>query len=261
MNILSKFSLNGKVAIVTGGYSHLGKSISEGLAEAGTTVVICGRNIDKYRRAFNKQKNFNISFVELDVSSTASIKDAFENIKKEHGSIDILVNNAKYLKTNSPEKMTDEEWNYGIDGTLNSVSRCIREAIPYMKKAKKGNIINISSMYGIVSSDPRVYEDNPDCFNPPNYGAAKAGVIQLTKYYAVHLAKYNIRVNCVSPGAFPSFEVQKKKDFIKKLSKKIPMDRIGTPEELKGAIVFLASETSSYITGQNIIVDGGWTIW
>lgn len=261
MSILSKFLLNGKAAIVTGGYGHLGKSISGGLAEAGATVIICGRNIDKYRQSFGKQGNKNISFVKLDISSTTSIKTAFGNIQKEYGRIDLLINNAFYSKGNHPEKMTDEEWNYGIDGTLSSIFRCVREVVPYMKKAKKGSIINISSMYGIISPDFRIYENNPDFFNPPNYGAAKAGVIQLTKYYAVYLAKYNIRVNCISPGAFPSFEVQRKKNFIEKLSEKIPMGRIGNPEELKGTIIFLASDASSYITGQNIIVDGGWTIW
>ena len=229
--------------------------------EADATVIVCGRDKNKYHNAFGKQNGPNISFAETDICSTASIKDAFRNIQQTHGSIDILVNNAFYSKANSPESMTDEEWNYGIDGTLSSVFRCKREIIPYMKKAKKGNIINISSIYGLVSPDFRIYESNPEFFNPPNYGAAKAGVIRLTRYYAAYLAKYNIRVNCIAPGPFCSFEAQKKKDFVKNLSQKVPMGRIGNPDELKGTVVFLASDASSYITGQNISVDGGWTIW
>jgi len=260
MSLLPDFSLDGKIAVVTGGYGHLGKSICKALSEANATVICCGRNIDKYQESFGKQGKSNISFVELDVSSSFSIKRAFESIQKEYKKINILINNAFYSEGTSPEKMTDKEWNNGIEGTLNSVFKGIREIIPFMKKAKEGNIINIASMYGIVSPDFRVYDSNPEFLNPPNYGTAKAGVIQLTRYYAVYLAKYNIRVNCISPGAFPSLKVQKNESFIDKLSKKIPMGRIGEPNELKGAIIFLASEASSYITGQNIVIDGGWTI-
>ena len=97
--------------------------------------------------------------------------------------------------------------------------------------------------------------------NPVNYGASKAAIIQLTKYFAVYFAKYNIRVNCVSPGAFSSLKAHENKEFISELCNKIPLNRVGSPEELKGIFVFLASQASSYITGQNILVDGGWTIW
>jgi gluconate 5-dehydrogenase len=130
-----------------------------------------------------------------------------------------------------------------------------------MKENKKGSIVNIASMYGIVSPDFRAYENDADLLNPPNYGAAKAGIIQLTRYYAVYFAKDDIRVNCVSPGAFPSYDIKKRQNFIKKLSDRIPIGRIGNPEELGGAVVFLSSEASSYITGQNLVVDGGWTAW
>lgn len=261
MSILSRFSLKGKTAIVTGGAGHLGRHISQGLASAGASVIVCGKDFRKYHQVFGSDRSGNISFVKMDISSTTSIKAAYKEIQKKYGTIDILVNSAFYSKGNSPESMTDDVWSYGIDGTLSSVLRCIREVIPYMKKNKKGNIINIASMYGVVSPDFRIYKDSPEVLNPPNYGAAKAGVIQLTKYYAVYLAKYNIRVNCISPGAFPSPVVQKKKNFIEKLSQRIPLGRIGNPDEIPGVVVFLASDASSYITGQNIIVDGGWTIW
>lgn len=258
MNVLSKFSLSGKVAVVTGGYGHLGKSLCEGMAEAGAYVVVAGKSREKFMMVFPDFGVSKISFEKTDISTTASIKTAFKKIEKHFGRIDILVNNAFYAEGDSPEAMTDAEWNNGIDGTLSSVFRCIREAIPYMKKSG-GNIINVSSMYGTVSPDFRIYRDNPEFFNPPNYGAAKAGVIQLTRYFAVYLAGYGIRVNCVSPGAFPSPSVQKKKKFIKVLSREIPLGRIGEPDELKGITAFLASDAASYVTGQNFIVDGGWT--
>jgi NAD(P)-dependent dehydrogenase (short-subunit alcohol dehydrogenase family) len=145
---------------------------------------------------------------------------------------------------------------------LGSVFRSIREVMPYMKMTGMGNIINIASMYGIVVPDFRLYEG--EClgsFNPPQYGAAKAGVIQLTKYFAEYLIPFNIRVNAISPGTFPSKSTQKNKEFIRRLSSKNPANRIGVPDDLKGTLVYLASDASKYVIGQNIQVDGGWTLW
>jgi len=155
--------------------------------------------------------------------------------------------------------MTDEDWQIGIDGTLNSVFRCVREIIPYFKKNNSGKIINVSSMYGVVAPQFEVYDEFPQFLNPPHYGAAKAGIIQLTKYYASYLGQFGINVNTVTPGPFPSIPVQKEIGFVEALKRKTCLDRIGNPEDLAGAFVFLASEASNYITGQNIIVDGGWT--
>lgn len=256
------FSLRGKVAVVTGGYGHLGRSFCKGLAGAGASVVAAGRDYNGFKRAFGKGNNRKITFEQMDISSEESVKTAFENIYKKAKRIDILVNNAVYLRGfDEPAEISSSDWNYGVDGTLNSVFRCIKLVVPYMKSAKKGSIINISSMYGIVSPDFGLYEGHKEYFSPPNYGAAKAGVNQLTRYYAVYLAPYCIRVNCISPGAFPSPDIVKRKNFVQKLLKKIPMRRVGDPDELKGAVVFLASDASSYMTGQNIIIDGGWTLW
>ncbi|RKY25160.1 MAG: gluconate 5-dehydrogenase [Planctomycetota bacterium] len=256
------FSLSGKVAVVTGGYGHLGKSFCNGLADAGASVVVAGPNCDKFKRAFGKGRNRKITFEQMDVSSEESVKTAFKHIYKKTKRIDILVNNAVYLqRSGKPAEMSSSDWNYGVDGTLNSVFRCIKLVVPYMKRAKKGSIINISSMYGVVSPDFSIYRGYKKQFSQPNYGAAKAGVIQLTRYYAVYLARYGIRVNCISPGAFPNPNIVKQKRFLQKLSAKIPIGRVGRPDELEGAIVFLASVASSYMTGQNVIIDGGWTAW
>lgn len=256
------FTLVGKVAIVTGGYGHLGKSFCNSLADAGACVVVAGRNYAAFKRAFARKKNRKILFEQMDICSEQSIKTAFENIYEKNKSIDILVNNAVYLRDfDDPKNMSSSDWDYGVDGTLNSTFRCIKLVVPYMKRAKKSSIINISSIYGMVSPDFSLYEEHKQYFSPPNYGAAKAGVIQLTRYYAVYLAHYGIRVNCISPGAFPQPSVARQKTFVQKLLGKIPMGRIGKPDELKGAILFLASEASSYMTGQNMIIDGGWTLW
>ena len=116
-------------------------------------------------------------------------------------------------------------------------------------------------MYGIVSPNPDVYENTQVDPNPSNYGCGKAAIIQFTKYIACNYAKYNIRANCIAPGPFPNLETQENKSFIGNLKNKTPMNRIGTPDDIKGITVFLSSEASSYITGQCISVDGGWTAW
>jgi gluconate 5-dehydrogenase len=254
------FSLTGKVALVTGGYGHLGTAITEALVEAGATVYVLGRSLEKFEEAFQLQKSEKLFFLSCDISETESIASAFRQAQEAQGRIDVLVNNAFYSKGQQPEQLTDEEWAYGIDGNLNSVYRCIREVIPYLKD-HGGRIINVSSMYGMVSPDFSIYEESPASLNPPHYGAAKAGVLQLTRYYACYLGKYNITVNAVTPGPFPSEKVQQDKVFIQQLERKNPLHRIGKPEDLKGAFVYLASDASAYMTGQNLVLDGGWTAW
>ncbi|GGG27292.1 SDR family NAD(P)-dependent oxidoreductase [Pontibacter amylolyticus] len=254
------FSLTGKVALVTGGYGHLGTAISLGLAEAGATVYVLGRSKDKFQEAFSKHTALSISFVYCDISDTKTVTAAFEQVQQEAGRIDVLVNNAFYSKGQQPEQLTDEDWAYGIDGNLNSVYRCIREAIPYLKQ-HGGRIINVSSMYGMVSPDFSIYDESPAFLNPPHYGAAKAGVLQLTRYFACYLGKHNITVNAVTPGPFPSEQVQQNEVFVGQLKKKNPLGRIGQPDDLKGAFVYLASDASAFMTGQNMVLDGGWTAW
>ena len=173
----------------------------------------------------------------------------------------MLFNNAFSLPSESDvSNLSDEVFNKGIEGTLGSVHKCIKCVIPFLKKNGFGQIINISSMYGMIAPDFSVYEGCKVFTNPPHYGAAKAGVIQLTKYFASLLGKENILVNSISPGPFPSLEVQKNKKFIESLGTKNVLNRIGKPEELQGISVFLASNESSYVTGQNFAIDGGWTI-
>jgi gluconate 5-dehydrogenase len=257
-----KINLKNKIVVVTGGYGHLGKAIVESLVLHEACVFVLGRNEQKYYDSFNNNPLFEklIFFEQCDIQYTESIKSAFQNINQKKGSIDVLINNAVYSKGQNPETMSDEEWNFGIDGILNSVFRTIREVIPYFKEKMTGKIINVSSMYGIVAPQFDIYEETPEFLNPPHYGAAKAGVIQLTKYYASYLGKYGINVNAISPGPFPSTNVQEKKEFIEELKRKTCLNRIGKREDLQGAFVFLSSDASNFITGHNLVVDGGWTI-
>lgn len=255
------FNLHSKTILVTGGYGHLGKAITESLLFHEATVFVLGRNEEKFEEAFKENKCLGrtLFFQRCDISDTESIKVSFKKIAKNH-SIDVLINNAVYLAGQSPEYMNDKDWELGIDGALNSVFRCIREIIPYFKGKSSGKIINVSSMYGMVAPQFEVYNDFPKFLNPPHYGAAKAGIIQLTKYYASYLGSKNINVNAVSPGPFPSSKVQEENGFVVELERKTCLNRIGKPEDLAGTFVFLASNASNYITGQNIVVDGGWTI-
>jgi NAD(P)-dependent dehydrogenase (short-subunit alcohol dehydrogenase family) len=259
-NVSTLFNLSGKVALVTGGYGHLGTAISTGLAEAGASVYVLGRSKKKFSEAFHEVSYTSIWFQECDISDTQSIKEAFAAVEAREGKLDVLVNNAFYSKGQNPEGLTDEEWAFSIDGNLNSVYRCIREAIPYFKTSG-GSIINVSSMYGMVSPDFSIYEESPAFLNPPHYGAAKAGVLQLTKYFACYLGKSSIRVNAVTPGPFPNEMVQQNEVFVAQLKRKNPLGRIGQPEDLKGAFVYLASDASAFMTGQNMVIDGGWTAW
>jgi NAD(P)-dependent dehydrogenase (short-subunit alcohol dehydrogenase family) len=253
-------NLKDKVILITGGYGYLGKAIVVGLLSNGAKVFVLGRKIENFQREFEHyNKDENLLFEYCDVADSESLKQSFEKIHQLN-TIDVLINNAFYSKGQSPEQMTDEDWAHGIDGTLNSVFRSIREIIPYFIENKAGKIINVSSMYGVVAPQFDIYDETPEFLNPPHYGAAKAGVIQLTKYYASYLGKYGINVNAISPGPFPSTNVQKEKEFIEELKKKTCLNRIGKPEDLQGAFVFLASNASDFITGHNLVVDGGWTI-
>jgi gluconate 5-dehydrogenase len=252
------FDLNNKVVLFSGGYGYLGAESVRYLAFKGARVFVLARDKDKFDSEFRDFDN--VYFQECDMANTESIQHAFNVIFKNCEKIDAIINNAFYSRGQSPETMSDDDFNYGLDGCLTSVFRGIREIIPFFKEQKFGKIVNISSMYGMVAPDFSVYTDSPQSLNPPHYGAAKAGVIQLTKYYASYLGAYNVQVNSVTPGPFPSELVQEKDpNFIERLSERTLLSKIGKPIELAGAIVLLITDASNFITGQNIVVDGGWT--
>jgi NAD(P)-dependent dehydrogenase (short-subunit alcohol dehydrogenase family) len=256
MEHVYRIDLTGKTIMVTGGYGHLGKAIVDSLCLHGARVFVLGRN----KATFNsKFQDVTVEFIECDISSSVSIEQAFGAVVARAGRADVLINNAFSSRGQSPLKMTDEDWAAGIDGTLNSVFRCIRAVAPYMIDARQGKIINVSSMYGMVAPDFSIYNDTPDFINPPHYGAAKAGVIQLTKYYASYLGQHGINVNSVTPGPFPGPVAQQHEGFVEELKSKTILGRIGSPADLAGIFTFLSSEAANYITGQNFVVDGGWT--
>lgn len=257
------FDMTGKVCIVTGGTGYLGSANVKALKDFGATVVVISRRENSERGLDNYSMDCDL-FLKGDVSSTESVKECFKAVFEKFGRIDVLVacangGSAGYGEGSQIEFMTDEDFQTGVMGAAGAPFRCIREVLPYMKKTG-GSIVLYSSMYGMVSPDLSIYGDNPQK-QPPNYGTGKAGVIQLTRYAAGALAQYGIRVNCVTPGPFPSPSNQSDGEFISKLANKTMLGRIGQNHEMSGAVLLLASDAGSFMTGSNIVVDGGWTAW
>lgn len=259
----SIFDLHGKVVLITGGSGYLGTAMSEILSELGAHLVIASRNHQKnleLKQKLQDKYGNQVENIDLDISNSLMINQVVRNILKKHERIDVLINNSYYGAGDKLLNMSEEEWVKGIDGSINGVFRLTKPVLDSMIKNKYGKIINIASMYGIVAPNVSIYEGN-DFYNPANYGVGKAGIIQFTKYIAAVYGKYGITCNAISPGPFPNSKVQKNKEFIKDLEKKVPLCRIGKPEDLKGVIALLSSDASAYINGANISVDGGWTIW
>lgn len=255
-------SLQDKTVFITGGAGHLGTAMCEALAELGANIVIGSRGEEKGRasaKTLSDKFGVRAHGVQLDITDPESLESAFLFIEKEYGRLDVLINNAWSGKKNTFESISMDDWKYDIDVCLNGVFYTVKKAVPYLKNTK-GVIVNIASMYGHVAPDYKMYEGT-DHANPPSYGAAKAGVIQLTKYLASFLSPHDIRVNAISPGPFPFGDIVSNEEFMDVLRSKTMVNRLGSPEELKGAIALLCSDASSYMTGQNICVDGGWTAW
>lgn len=261
-NISELMRLDGKVALITGGSGYLGSAISETLAELGATTIITGTSEDKAIEyaTFVKEKYKTMSLgIKLDFLDDSDIVRATNLIKKDFCHLDILVNNGGIRKKNTLETISKEDWLFDIDHCLNGTFYLTKAMIPLLK-VSQGVIVNIASMYGHIAPDYRIY--NKDIYtNPPSYGVAKAGIIQFTKYLASFLSPYNIRCNTISPGAFPFGFTKDDNDFMENLKNKSMQNRIGVPDDIKGAIAFLASDLGKFVNAQNICIDGGWAEW
>ena len=249
-----------KVIIITGGYGHLGGAIVNSLIENGAYVYIAARNEQKFRSFisdYSFEDNAQVNFVECDTLLSKSIDSAFKFVYRKEGRIDGLINNAYGVQGHSPLEMSRADFSATLDASLSSIFDSIKHLIPYLERG--ASIINVSSMYGVVAPDFKAYEKAEEYLSPPHYGAAKAGAIQLTKYFASFLGSKDIRVNSVSPGPFPSDEIQNNDQFMKELAARTLLGRFGKREELAGIFTFLMSDSAKFISGQNFIVDGGWT--
>jgi len=261
------FRLDGKVCLVTGGAGHLGAAMSTALAESGGHVCILGRTRAKLAALAQRltDRGLSAEAIASDVTMEEDIKSLVADLKKRHGKLDVLVNNAH---AGRPGVMIDSkasDYVNAIEIAVAAAAELVNAAHDLLRNAVRTNgdasVINISSMYGMVSPDPRIYGQS-GMNNPPHYGAAKAALLQYTRYAAIHLAPEGIRVNAISPGPFPPDTVQQRDPaFAAALTQIVPMARLGKPEDLGGAVVFLASSAARYVTGANLPVDGGWTAW
>lgn len=257
------FSLKKKVALVTGATGYLGKEMCIGLAESGAHVLVNSRSQSRALEfvEYLRGKGLSADSAVFDVCSEKEVKLYFDNISESNG-IDIIVNNAYAGVGGTIETCATQNYRDSYEISVTATHNLIVNALPSLRKSvKKGgyaSIINIASMYGMVSPDHRLYT-SPEKSNPPFYGAAKAALIQLTKYAACEFGKEGIRVNSLSPGPFP--KPDNNKEFINQLSNKVPTGRVGAAHEIKGPVIYLASSASSYVNGSNLIVDGGWTAW
>lgn len=253
--------LENKIIWVVGGAGYLGQSVVKLLNNNGASVVCIdiGKKANDFIIAASLQEN--VRAVEFDINNTGFIASFVKEQADSYGIPDGLVNLAFGSTAKKLEELTDEDFDNVNHSALTATFILSREVSKYMIEKGGGSIVLFSSMYGMVSPDGAVYE-SPMNKNPVEYGVGKAGVIQMTRYLAVHWAKQSVRVNCISPGPFPNPAVKNNyPDFVERLAKKSPMGRVGSAEEIAGPVAFLLSDAASYITGHNLVVDGGWTSW
>jgi len=264
------FRVDNKVVVVTGGTGILGRRYCRALAEMGAKVVIADIKqevCDDLAKELNLQTGVHVTALSVDLSSETSIVEWAKRILDTHGRIDVLMNNAAAKADGffAPlEKYSLKTWNEVMAVNVNAVFLTVRELGPSMAERGCGSIINVASIYGVVAPDQRIYEGSmyEEMGGPINtpmiYSASKGAVIAMTKYLASYWGGKGVRVNCMTPGGVASGQNE---EFNAKYSLHVPMGRMAKADEMIGAMLYLASNASSYVNGQNIIVDGGWTAW
>jgi NAD(P)-dependent dehydrogenase (short-subunit alcohol dehydrogenase family) len=267
VSVKELFDLTGKRALVTGGARTLGFDMASALAEMGADVAVTSRKLEEAEKSAREiarltgRKTLGLA---CDVRYEDQVEATIEAALKEFGKLDILVNNAGNVVSTPANKPLEqrplEEWEFTVDVNMKGVFLCTKHAVAKaMKPAKSGVIVNIASIAGILGKDHRVYDGTTMGGVTIDYVAAKGGVISMTREMACWLARYNIRVNSISPGGFWR---NHNETFTKQYNYLVPMGRMGQDgKEMKGAVVYLASEASSYVTGVNLVVDGGMSAW
>lgn len=258
MAVLDRFSLKDRIALVSGGAGPLfGGSLSEGLAEAGATVLIASRDLAKCEAfaARLRDRGLSAHAFELDVTSVDSINALRDRVLADFGRLDVLVNSAVCSRGGGFDSQTPGDWLFSAQGNMIGLMAMCQAYVPSMVERRQGSIINISSIYGVVANDPTLYEGTT-MRQPPDYTFVKAGMINFTRYLANYYGKFGIRANCISPGGFFNHQPQ---PFVDAYVKRVPIGRMLDNLDIQGAAVFLASDASAYVTGTNLMLDGGWT--
>lgn len=260
-SIQTLFDLTGRTALVTGASGYLGVALARALAEAGASVVLTSRDPRKLGHLAEELpcgSGASHHCVQLDHMDETSIAAGFDRALTLAGKLDILVNNGQESVGGDLTTVTGDDFNRTLANATGYflLARRLRDHV--VGRSAPGAIVMIGSMYGVVGSYPDAYAGVCTA-SPVQYHALKGGVVHMTRHLAVYWAADGVRVNCLSPGPFPS--EQAPSAMVERLCGKSPMQRMGRPHELKGALLLLASDAGSYITGQNLLVDGGWTAW
>ncbi|MCP2324555.1 NAD(P)-dependent dehydrogenase (short-subunit alcohol dehydrogenase family) [Hamadaea flava] len=256
------FGLTGKIAVVTGATGRLGRVMARTLATAGAQVWLVGRDSSRLDELAAELLADGLSAVaaRCDVTDPDDVQALGVALSVGPGRVDVLVHNAHVGRGGTLATARTEDFAQAADLALAAFQRLLAATRDLLVRAAADSspaVITVSSMYGLVSPRPSLYA-SPEQVNPPYYGAVKAGLLQLTRYAAVELAPQGVRVNAITPGAFPGGGDP---EFLKALGEHSPLGRVGSPEEIATALLFLASPRSSYTTGANVVVDGGWTAW
>jgi NAD(P)-dependent dehydrogenase (short-subunit alcohol dehydrogenase family) len=278
-DLLKKFDLTGKVAIVTGGPGLLGQEFCHTLAQAGAFVVVSDINADGVNALTTTliENGYHALGVATDITQPASVQALVNETLSIYGRLDILVNSAALDPKFDPQALAEmakqgsvsgafedyplDSWKIALDVNLTGTFLCCQAAVkPMLSQGKKGSIINICSTYGLVAPDQRIYQrrGKQSSFKPVYYSVTKAGMLGLTRYLAGYYAGTQIRVNALTPGGVYNNHDE---EFLKAYSSRTIMGRMAEKDEMNGALLFLASDASSYMTGSNLVVDGGWTAW
>lgn len=259
-------SLQGRTALITGGAGHIAYAAAESLAEMGANLILLDREKDSLNKVASKisdEYSVRVIGIEFNLEDIDNFSDVVAEIECKTGSLDILIHMAAFVGTSGLDgwvvpfsEQTIDTWKRALDVNLSAVFELTKLCTPLLKKSNAASVITVGSLYGVLGPDMSLYEGT-EMGNPAAYAASKGGVVQLTRWLSTVLAP-NVRINAITPGGV--WRNQDKK-FIERFCSRTPLGRMSTEEDLKGVIMYLASDLSSYVTGQNILIDGGWSVW
>jgi gluconate 5-dehydrogenase len=260
-------SLHGRVALVTGGGSGLGRVFALALAEAGADVVVAGRREERCEATAHAVRDLGrrALAVQADVTDEAQVRLLVERALAELGGADVLVNNAATSHRGEVTTLPADRWRQVLETNVTGAFLCARAVLPHMVERRRGRIVNVASVYGVVGRDGSLYAaQGPEAAQSSAYAVSKGALLQLTRDLAVNYGAAGITVNAISPGMFGKLDEADRglpEGTRRALAARTPLGRLGEADDLKGAVVFLASDAAAFVTGQNLIVDGGWTAW
>lgn len=255
---LELFRLGGQTALVTGGAGFYGRPIARALAQAGAKVIVASRSIERCTAyaAELSAEGLECAAESFDMGDAGSISDLVARLTEAHGGVDILINNALHRMPTHYDEATPDQWAEGLRANITGIHLCTQQFSVGMRARKRGAIVNVASIYGVVAPHFGVY-DGMAFSSPPDYAFTKGGLIAYTRYCASLFAPDGVRVNCVSPGGYYSGQDP---TFVARYNARVPLGRMAEDADIAGPVVFLASDAARYVTGTNLLVDGGLTI-